>query len=113
MTNTDLHIVFTREMMVEENPQLFSLDTKTFSPLPEELSHFGNGTVLKKVDGKFVENPLTDDQRDVFSTDKSIRTAMDECIVKSCTGGTNYEVAWFACDFNPFMQAFTKFHFEV
>lgn len=109
----DLHIVYTKDCMVEKQPQLFSLETKQFSPLPEELSEFGNGTVLKNVDGKFVENPLTDDERDVFSADEAIRTALNEYIVKSCTGGTNYDAAWFACDFNPFMQAFTTFHFEV
>jgi hypothetical protein len=109
----DLHVVFTRTCMVETNPQLFSLETLTFSPLPEDLAHFGNGTVLKNVDGTFVENPLTDDERDVFSEDKAIHKAMNEYIVKSCTGGTNYDAAWFACDFNPFMEAFTTFHFEV
>jgi len=110
----DLHVVFSRNCMVEKNPQLFSLETKTFIPLPEALAEFDNGTVLKKnADGTYVENPLTDDERDDFSADESIHDAMNDYIVKSCTGGTNYDAAWFACDFNPFMEAFTTFHFEV
>jgi hypothetical protein len=109
----DLHVVYSKYCMVERDPQLFSLETKKFSPLPEELLHFDNGTVLKNVNGAFVENPLTEEEKDVFSKDKDIKTALNEYIVTSCTGGSNYDAAWFACDFNPFMEAFTTFHFEV
>jgi len=73
------------------------------------------GLIYKKTGSQFVQvlDDLTEEEKNFFTADPVLKQFVQDTIVKNCENGSNYDAAVWACHFNPFLQGFSTFHFEV
>lgn len=95
-----------------EDGKLFHLkDLKmTEEKLPEECEP---GCVFTKNSaGEFEYFELDDSVKEQLTYDPELLTLLNKMIVDSCTGKTNYDVAWWVGGFNNFMAGFCNHHYD-
>ena len=93
--------------------QLFHLKDLTFvSGLFDE--ECDAGWVMKRnADGGFDNFELDKAVKAQLTDDPDVIACLDKVVIDYCTGKIYYDVAWWACDFNEFMEGFCNRYFEV
>lgn len=103
----DIYVVFS------DRSKLFHLKDLSFVDVVIS-EDYESGVVLKRnADGVFEDFELSDSVKEQLTEDEAIIERLNKLISDNCTGKTNYDVAWWAGDFNNFMQGFCYRHFEV
>lgn len=96
-----------------DNGKLFNLKdlTMTDETLPEECDA---GWVVKiNPDGTYEDFELDEATKSQLTDDPMVIECLNQLVVNYCTGKTVYNVAWWAMEFNTFMEGFCNRHFEV
>lgn len=96
-----------------EGGKLFNLKdlVMTEEKLPEECDP--GWVVIKNEKGDFEDFELDDTVKAQLTEDPELIECLNKIVVAACTGQTNYNVAWWAGDFNDFMEGFCNRHFDV
>jgi hypothetical protein len=95
-----------------EGGKLFHLKdlTMTEEKLPEECEP--GWVVTKNAAGVFEDFELDDSVKEQLTEDPELIAFLNKMIVDSCTGKTNYDVAWWVGGFNNFMAGFCNRHYN-
>lgn len=96
-----------------ENGKLFHLKTLSITDEKHPEACDPGWVVKKNGNGEFEEFEIDDSVKAVLTEDPELIKCLNTMVVDSCTGKTNYDVAWWAGDFNRFMQGFCNRNFDV
>lgn len=108
--NFDLNNIF---VVSHNKDQLLHLQDFTFYEIKPNIE-VEVGSVLKRDEnGNFDYYELDENIIDGLSENEYVVDFLNNIITTECSGKIVYDVAWWAMDFNTFMQAFAKRHFEV
>lgn len=106
----DLNNIF---VVSHNKDKLLHLQDFTFHEVNPDIE-IEVGTVLKQDDnGKFNYFELDKSIIEDLSQNEFVIQFLNDIISSECSGKIFYDVAWWAMDFNTFMQAFANRHFEV
>lgn len=93
--------------------KLLHLQDFTFHEIKPDIE-IEVGSVLKQDEkGVFDYHELEESTIYELSENERVVKFLDNIISEECSGKIVYDVAWWAMDFNTFMQAFTKRYFDV
>ena len=96
-----------------DSGKLFNIKDLTLvdEKLPDECDA---GLVVKKMpDGSFEDFELDAATKTQLTDDPELIACLDKMVIDSCTDKIVYDVAWWAMDFNDFMEGFCNRYFQV